>query len=234
MINTYFSIILAAFLINAYDSCATPIITMFLVPYPHDCTARQLAINKLSHPGKLAKYTLQNKCNAQTIIGILATYSGFIGFSDTNGELTFPRKHEATSLTVVVTPVISPAIMHGNTISHWELDATKPCAVYSFERIRDDAHNLTFWQAKEVEPFPDCKIPITALIIIADPAYVYVPLGVTPTELSANLLLPDIYVKYGIKTIQSDLYYLNIIHFFGPLQKTIRQGTTDFSQITGV
>lgn len=231
VVHRYFLGILAAFLINAYQIGATPVITMFLVPYPHDCSSIPFDVNRLSHPGKLVRHMLQNTCNAQTPVGILATYYGFISLSDADGEISFPLKHASPALTLVVTTAISPSIMHGNTISHWELDPTKPCEIYSFERIHDVEKNIMFWHVKPAEPLPDCKIPLDALIIIAEPEYVYIPTGISLAQQGTNIVLPDIYIKYGINKIKSDLYWLNIIHFFGPLKKIIKNGELEYQEI---
>jgi len=221
--RNYFFFILAAFLLGAHSLVhSAPVITMFMTPYPESCAViKPDKLAKLVRPDKLAQYHLST-CIAPSVVGVISTYAGFLGISNQMGETIFPLKHSHPGFQVVITPAITPIVMHSNTLSHWELDATKPCAIYSYERITDKQSDMTFWQVKEAEPLKGCAIDPSSIIIIANPKYVYIPIGATLTPASANLILPDIYIKAGIKKVKAGLYWLNISQFFGPLSSSIQ------------
>jgi len=207
---------------------ASPVITVFLRPYPeakpteyaHDVN------NKLQKPGKIAQYSLYDPMT-HIPTSVFGTYSGYLALSDQLGQLTFPRKHQAPSLTLVVADKITPIMMLGNTIHHWEIEKDSQAAFYKFERKQDPETSLFYWDVQPTQAPADNILPMESIAIIAKPQHIVVPTGVTLTEDSPHLILPNIYVKRGIEKLSNALYLLNISQFFGPLDTLYKTDKVD-------
>ncbi len=64
----------------------------------------------------------------------------------------------------------------------------------------------------------DNKIPLSAIVITADPKNVVVNAGETVTNETANLVLPDILVRKGINIVKNSSYMLTVRHLFKPVE----------------
>jgi len=196
---------------------AEPVILMFMIPYPYSCDELMKKAKKLSQPGKLPRHNLKTICKKTQVAGILSTYAGFFGVSNEYGQTTFPLKQHQQQLQIIVTPKAIPIIMHGVTVHHWEVDAESPCAVYSLERVKDEASDLTVWTVKYDFLNQNCDIPLESILIFAHPEQVYIPQGATITNESPNFILPDIYIKTGKDLAKIATQWLSLAHFYGPL-----------------
>lgn len=209
---------------------ADNLILLYLKPYPYleaNTIMREQA-NKLDRPWKLAATGIHVM---PMVAGIGATYGGFLTFSDTTGQIAFPRKHPAPKIYLVLTPRITPIIIAHLTIHHWEFEEGTPAEMYEIVRKQDPQSELYFWETKKVDLPKNKIIPLEALVIFSNPKHFYVPTGITLTQKSANLVLPDIYVKRGIKLYSNTLYLLNIKGFFG-VENILQQKTdTSYSEI---
>lgn len=212
-----FLLILAVFF-NNHSLFAEQLITLFLKPYPDlpIKAASQRLAPKLDKVGKLssnrAKHILP-----PSVSGIFATYGGFLTVSDLNGELSFPRKHTKPFVYLLVTEKISPIIMAGNTIHHWELEEDVPASMYLMEQKWDDRVRIHYWDVTQVPVPENNRVPLESIAIFADPKYVYVPLGLSLFKESPHLILPDIYIKRGINLTATALFILNLTHYFGSI-----------------
>ena len=122
--------------------------------------------------------------------------------------------------------------MFQSTISHWELEPGTPAAVYNLELQEDENTKLSFWNMQEAAPPENNRLkPDSAIIIIAKPHNIYVPTGITLTHPSANLLLPDIYVKKGILSARNALYVLNLSFFFQPIDLLYKKEKTRYEEL---
>jgi len=207
---------------------ADPVITLFLREYPADTERAQSMMNKLGKPGKIARYRVNNVTHQPLVAGIFATYAGYLEVSSYNGQLTFPRRHDKPLLYLVITPRLTPMIMFANTIHHWEYEPGVPAALFVCERKNDEKTGLYFWDVKDI-PMPDNNvIPLESLVLIAKPQNFYVPTGITLTNETQNLMVPDIYVKKGINKLTNSLYILNLAHFFSPEQFLYKKEPTRY------
>lgn len=197
---------------------AEQLITFFLRPYPTadaEVASKKLG-QKLGRPGKLAGHQAKQIVPAK-VSGIFATYGGFLTTSDLNGQISFPRKHEAPAVNILITEKISPMIMSGNTIHHWELVEGSTPEYYRIEQKTDPETQATFWDTYPLALPSDNIIPLETIIIFANPKYTETPIGISPVTKSPNLILPDLYIKNGLNIALNSLYVVNLSHYFGPI-----------------
>lgn len=221
--------ILALFLHNP-SLHAEQLIVEFLKPYP-EVTVQdtQKLADKLDKVGKPNRYRTKRMFSAN-LAGIFATYGGFLDISDSLGEIAFPRKHTKPFVYVIVTTKMTPVIMSGNTIHHWELEEDEPVEIYKFEQIYDEEFHTHYWLVTQ-EPIPNNNIiPLESIGIFVDPKYVYVPLGITLFKESPHLILPDIYIKPGFDLNAQALYILNLTHYFGSIIPLFKKDKDRFSR----
>ncbi len=203
---------------------ASPVITFFMRPYPN----AEKMIKKMKKPGKIARYTIERLADYSLSAGIFSTYGGFIQISNSNGQTTFPYKHQDPMVYLIITQKITPITMLDLMIDHWELVAGTPAAIYTIERKEDKETKTFYWDIKESQLPEDNKLPLKSLVIIAKPKNIFVPTGIALTQDNPNLLLPDIYVRKGIKITHNALYILNLRHFFGQLRNSYKKEETRF------
>jgi hypothetical protein len=193
-----------------------PEITLFFKAYP-ELSAADFAHDMslgLRQPGMIDRHHVHGILRKPMTSGIFSTYAGYLNVSDSNGQTAFPRKHSKPLIYLIITTQLTPIIMTGNTIHHWELETGTPAVMYKVERKYDKNSSLFYWQVDEVALPKNNIIPHEGLVIFAKPQHVYVPTGATPTYDTPNLVLPDIYIKQGIKILASTLYVLNIKELF--------------------
>jgi len=220
MKNRYLLFVSISWLLIQCSLSAEKTISLYIQPFPHVVTEEkaQAINNKISSPGYIAHKTVKSAYSDQINSGIFSTYAGFLTSSKYDGEIMFPRKHEAPSIIMVITSKIMPVTMMYNTISHWEIEPQVDAEFYTIERKKDDETELFYWDVAPLERPKNNIIPLTSLIIIAQPKNTYVPIGSTLTNDSEQLVLPDIYVKKNIQSSQNSLYILNLKQFFGPIK----------------
>ncbi len=229
-------LILAALTHNAMH--ADEVITLFLQPYPilEDQAYAQEFSGYLRDLGTIAHHTMHGIAKKNITAGIFSTYAGYLHVSDYNGQIIFPRKQEKPLMYIAITTRITPNIISGNTIHHWEFEAGTPTDLYSVERKKDKDTSATYWDVQKVEKLPENMVILDETIVIfARPKYIYVPTGITVTNDKPNFVLPPIYVKKGIKVTASTLYVLKIKQYFAqvdPLFKKFESGL-GYSEIVG-
>jgi hypothetical protein len=213
--SVQFLFILASFL-NNHSVKAEQLITLFLKPYPvisPQADSDKLG-KKLHRAGKISN-NLSKHYLSPKLSGMFATYGGFLTTSDLNGEISFPRKHVKSFINLIITERLTPIVMASNTIHHWELEEGAPAEAYRMEQKWDPETRLLYWDVTQ-EPLPKNNIiPLESMVLIADPKYVDVPLGISLFKDSPHLILPDIYIKKGINLTADALYVLNLSHYFG-------------------
>jgi len=207
-------------------------ITFFFKPYPiiKDSKLSQKIVDKLRRPGKIAKYTLNGALQESILDGIFSSYAGFLTVSDLNGQSAFPRKHENPLIYFLITTKITPMMMSGITIHHWELETGTPAAMYSAEKKQDEETDAFYWDVQKIELPENNRIPLETVIVFAKPKNIYIPTGITLSHKSANIILPDIYVKKGINILKNALYVLNIKHFFGTIRHMYKPEETRYAR----
>ncbi len=205
-ILSYFSLYQKAF--------ADRVITFFMHPLPNV----QKITRNLAKPGKIARHIIEGLADYQLNAGIFATYGGYLQVSDLNGQVTFPRKHENPLIYLIITNKITPIPMFEYTIHHWELVPGAPTQMFTINRKYDEDADLFYWHIEKAEPPEDNQVPLTSVVIVAKPKYIFVPTGISITSDNPNLILPPIFVRKGVNIIKNAAYILNFRHLFGRLQ----------------
>jgi len=214
MKKNYYVVVFPLLLLVILKIEASPTITFFFRPL-HDI---EHINKKIKKPGKLAKYTARGMVNHAPVSGLLVTYGGYVTSSSYNGEVIFPRKHQKSVITIAVTPEMAPVALFENTILHWKFIQGIPAKMYLCEQKKEDKTGLYHWETQEMSLPIDNVIPLTTLVIIANPKNIIINVGKTPTLETANLVLPDIYVKKGINIIENSSYMLTVRHLFKPIE----------------
>lgn len=217
-INTNTFLLILAVFFNNHSLFAEQLITVFLKPYPDISVkaASEKLAPKLNKLGKISSNRVKHML-PPSVSGIFATYGGFLTVSDLNGEITFPRKHTKPFIYLLITEKLSPVVMAGNTIHHWELEEDAPAVMYLLEQKWDSDINIYYWDVSQVPLPANHHVPLESIALFSDPKYVYVPQGISMFKESPHLILPDIYIKRGINLTASALFILNLTHYFGSI-----------------
>jgi hypothetical protein len=212
------------FLILCSSPCLATQITVFLRPYPFGQNATHEELKALvSKPGKLSVKIMKNRADTKTTEGIFSTYWGYITSSNFNGQIRFPRKQLSEQLHVLVTERITPVVMFGNTLHHWEIDPSALSQLYSYVRSTDTKTKITSWKIEKV-PLPENKkIQLDTIVLFAKPSAIYIPEGIIPVEPNPNLIMPPIYVKKNINSTIPALWIIKMRQFFKPVSQEIKK-----------
>lgn len=178
--------------------------------------------HRLKRPGKIGLHTLEKITDYQIIKGIAATYSGYLDISDQQGQITFPRKHIAPFVYLLITPQIEPVIMFANTIHHWIMKPEIPIALYKIEYIAGTVAQPPVWRTTTQEIPNDHIIPVETITLLTEPSNIYVDLKDHPTNDTQNLILPDIYVKKGLHVVNDALFLITISHLLRPIRNVYK------------
>lgn len=206
-------------------------IILFLRPYPTFFAARhaQEVYNKITKPGAIARRNYKLLANKPfSVAGVPALYGGLVTFSNVDGLIEFPLLHLKPEITLVITTKVTPIIMSGNTIHHWELEEGTPADTYI---IKQEKNEITQLQYVTVEPttLPENKhLRPETLILIARPQNIYIPLGASLSESSVHFFIPDIYLKKSPDPLLP-LYILQISQYFGLLIQKHQQQSLKYS-----
>lgn len=199
---------------------ADALIVLDLKPYPLVAESEhcQELTRNLKIPGAIAQHCIFGVLDKDLVVGVFATYGGYLNVSDAYGILAFPYKHTAPKVNLLITSRLTPIMMSGNTIHHWELVQGAAADMFSIERKQDENTKVYFWDTQRKSLPDNARIPLETVIILAKPHHIYVPVGITPTQISQHLVLPNIFIKKGLNLISHALYALNLKHLFGPIR----------------
>lgn len=206
-------------------------------PFPHlPKTEKKLTndeatkkAHKLQNPKKIAQYTLRSLQKNAIAHGIFSTYRGQLSFSNTDGQINFKRQQRKPNVHLLVTLDIKPVFMVGRTIHHWELVGGAPAQRYLVQQQKDEKTAETFWNVQKIALPKDNRITLDTIVVFSKPHYIFVPKGITLIEKDSQLILPDLYVKKNIDKLSSNLYVLNIKHYFEQAHETHKKREKNYS-----
>jgi len=182
------------------------------IPKPNQTLEEQS--KKLQQPGKIARKTIKALTRPNWYSGICALYGGYFAVSDFYGHITFPRLEEEPEIDLLVTNTFEPVMMAGLTVHHWQLADPTKAAMYHFKKEQDPETKAYYWLSQST-PLPENnRIPLNTIIVAAKPKNIYVPEGITMSNDNPQLILPKIYAKKGINTVDNALFVLTYKHFF--------------------
>jgi hypothetical protein len=232
-------------LLNLEINCIDSIITIFVKKYPYlkksEIKALQKNMNeielssfsqKLVQPNYLHQSMLHNYIRQNFLPGIVCFYAGRSAVSTPDGQITFPKKQQTFNMHILITEKVIPAyIVAPGTIANWRIDRTQPSEMYLMELKHDPQTKLSYYLTSKVDLPKDDNIPLNCLIFIADPKTMYVPLGATVVDNSANIILPTIYIKKGFCFLRNTLFNLAVNQYFEDTEKSIKQENNVVSEI---
>lgn len=195
--------------------CTNYTINFFVREYPEEIIAKQQTPDyKTIH-----KQIIKNTFYQPVTSGVYAIYNGYLTHSDEQGLISFPRQTQLEQFTFIITPNIQPTFTKDtNTIDYWTITDPGQTAAYVIKKHKDPETKLRYWKVLKAGLPKDNHVPLHAIIVIAKPKNIYVPIGVTPTTKLPNLLLPPIYAKHGLDRIKNALFLLNIKQFFASVE----------------
>jgi len=189
---------------------------------------------KLKQPDYLRKAKYKQKRLSTGQQGVMALKVGDASLSDKNGQITFPRRgHQKPVVNLLVTKGIQPVyIIAPTTVHNWMLDRSKPAKMYQFKLNIDTETGLYYIETIETSLREDSMIQLETIIIIADPETVFVPLGVTLSQYSANFILPNIYIKKNFDFSYNVLYTNSIKQYFDSVRGEYKAEELSIAKIT--
>lgn len=223
MKNRYKIVIVSSFFITQ-KIVSDPIISLFLKEYQEIPQA-----DRFKKIGKIAKEHTKGLMQGYPLSGIFSSYAGYLQASNSFGQIIFPRRHASSTLTLLITPSITPLMMFGNTIHHWELEPGVAAQLYTMTRHENTQQNLFFWTVEKGTLPANNIIPAQTIILFTKPSSISIPLGATKTDASPNLMLPDIFIKKGAVNSETTFFILNLRHFFAPINQLYKKEPTRFS-----
>lgn len=213
------------------------VITMFVQRYPNikvPLAQEKLdtVSKKLQQPGYLLNKIVKSKRVETGVGGINTMYLGYVGFSDHNGQITFPRKQQKSSINLLITRKVQPVyIIAPDTVANWMLDKHETAEMYNFKLHQDSETKLYYIETKKVDLPDDNMISLDTIIFVANPKNVFVPEGATITHYSPNLILPTIYIKKHFDFSYNALYTLSIKQYFGQVHSEYKQEDENIAKI---
>lgn len=202
---------------------STNIISFFIKEYPEKSETNN--VDKVIKECSLLKRHFKTICQSFNVshnFAVFSSYAGYLSMSNSNGQIIFPRKVINDSINLLVSNNIKPIFMFASNIAYWRIQDPNS-KMYFFERIKDKDTKLFYWKTTEKELPASKRIPVQTIIVFADPKEIYVPIGITPTKANANLILPDIYVKNDINTLNNLLFVINMKPLFSNTKQIFKQ-----------
>jgi hypothetical protein len=213
-------------------------ISFFVQTYPELMSKADIEkiVSHATNPQKAISQILNADQASKPFSGLFASYAGYATISSAfNGEISFPKKQKDPFFYMVVTPRITPVMMLGATVHHWQLSKDLPAAFYAIDRKQDPDTKNYFWSTRNAEIPESGIVPLSSIVVFAKPKNIYLPLGITPTNGDPQFVLPTLYARKDIDLVTSALSLLNVKHFFRSVRSLYKKGTSQswISQIQG-
>ena len=189
-------------------------------------------INKIDKktPGEVSQKLLKNeykKYLSPKLGGFLALYGGYVDYSNIDGQVSFPLRHDQSKMYLVITPKIELIKVKGNTISHKEFDPEekKNTQVYLFEK-KEDKDKKFYWQVSKQETSEETFnvteekiINPLSVVLLTKPKNIFVATGDFMSNDNKQLVLPtNIYVLSNNQNSKILLNFMNIKNYFEPIE----------------
>lgn len=222
-----FSIFLFLFFLN----CDASLIYLTL----QSEVAPQNMYQLLVQPQKNAYLVLKKIGSVPPLMGILATYAGYMTTSNEFGEIIFPRHQEKTPLYVAITEEIIPIMRFEGTIDHWEFSNTKQITFIeiNLQQSSNKDRPSTNFTVQTIPTPEDNIIPYATITIFADPDDFEINEGIFPYDgHDTHWILPPLIVKDYSSIAKNTINALPNLHFFRPLtMATTRKSTKELIRL---
>ncbi|MGC2310100.1 MAG: hypothetical protein WA432_00570 [Candidatus Babeliaceae bacterium] len=220
----YISLIfIIAYFLSAQEAeqLTPPVITFFIRPEqdllkniePEDLLRKTITL------GALDRFILKAKLAPALTQGVYFLYAGMVARSDSNGQVTFPRKNTKETIDIIITRSILPVFLRGTIIHHFVVSEKGQADHY---RLTHSSEKPPLWQVEKL-PLPmDRRISPLSLIIFAKPENIIIPEVDTITIPGPNLVLPFIYIKPSSMNSVNALTFLKVSKYFKPIKAYYR------------
>lgn len=211
---------------------------------------------KLKQPGYVSGQIIKKHRWNSRVPGVMLLYAGNLAMSDKNGQVQFPKLQQTfadqeTKVYLLITKgvgynpdyIIAPSTIHNWGLKKLSLNPDESYEIYLISLKKDEKLKLSYFDVQKSK-FPDIEdknkpawrdgryiIPLNTIIIIADPQDIFVPIGATVTEPSANLILPPIYIKKSFCFVYNSLSTLAIKQYFSQEEPEYQLEKQTISQI---
>ena len=234
--------ILLAIILSAslFIKTTSNIITLFIKDYPNPELPLSLQTETDSENSRIMSQPsyVQPKKEITPVIqkklaGVWGLYKGYAQATNFLGQLSFPRKQQANTINLIITKKITPAFIVGpSTVGYWQIDSSEDAAVYEIDIEYSDDANTYYFETKKIDTPENGQISLQSIIIPADPETVYVPEGAVITEYTANLTLPDIYIKTDSFDFEYNASYtLSLKNYFAQIDTELEQDDAIISKL---
>jgi len=167
----------------------------------------------------------------RSVPGIEATYYGTTTVSDSNGQIMFGRMHTGNELRVIITPAIVPVLIDENLVSYMKPSPDEPLISYNLVREKNPHTTKWEWLVKKETTTKTERIPIDAIVILADPKLVYFKEGAYASIKGENFFLPTVYVRrVDAEADEIAIRFLTANRYFAPIRLDDKKSTERYSQ----
>ncbi len=214
-------------------TAALHLITFFIERHHNEKVAEEpvSAIRKITKPGNGDRTFIENNLFKPTVDGIYATYTGWAGISDKNGQIMFPRQHDENRVTLVLTRSLQPVMSEVNLIHHWVAGFDEPVVFYDFQLKEEPETKDLNWHVKKIPTPPSRIIPLHAVVLIASPDQMIIPEGTFPALKGGNLILPTLYAQPHFASGINAIHFLRVNRYFAPVEFAKRYATTQYAEM---
>ncbi len=151
--------------------------------------------------------------------GIMMIYGGYVSYTDFNGLVNFPLRHEGKQIDIVLTPSIDLQRLYKDTysgifisqksISELKFSASILPEKYSFtqkpleekkpgallgKKSEFSGILMGNWEVSKSTVGIDSLLPSESVIVLVNPKNVFVPLGKATAMVQPHTVLPDMYL----------------------------------------
>ncbi|MCB9493607.1 MAG: hypothetical protein H6679_05010 [Epsilonproteobacteria bacterium] len=184
-------------------------------------------------PAEVSKTMVKNGLRSRLlpkVSGFIALYGGYVDYSDTDGQITFPLRHDISRLYVALTPRIELVRVQGHTVSHAQyVDSNNnPTELYQLDVETDENKQQRWWKVQQVHLPENKQISPITVTILTDPKNLYIEQGNFFIENETKqLILPRIFVVGNVQTEAQILASLDITRYFEQItRKKQKSGET--------
>lgn len=161
-----------------------------------------------------------------SIPDLRVTYFGWTTVSDNKGQIVLPLKKTQSGITLIITPAIKPVLLNDALVSYFVLDA--PATSYKINEFKDEKAKKSYWQITKSKLEKNKKIPVDAIVILANPENIDLK-NMQPMTPNPNTVLPKLDINPKILKDMDDLAlnFIEISNYFSVLnmQKKVTDKT---------
>lgn len=161
--------------------------------------------------------------------GFLTVYGGFFDYSDNDGSVTFPLRHEDPKVYIAITPRITLIKLDQETISYMRegddssetttiIPDDQSAKLYLCEKLQDSKKNW-YWQVTEQKIPENRRLNNYTVIFLSNPRNLFIPLGQFPVSQEEQMFLPPVHVLDRRDIAKAITDNIEITRFLEPIKK---------------